>query len=94
VVVLHKDWKQKQQVDPTCNPPRMESTQSRIFVAASNVDRKKQEGCMNKIKIERTAKLVQEDHRHNSYNILSGAILDNRVWANAMGSQSEGFKIM
>ena len=76
------------------NPPRLEQTQSRIFVPASNVDRKKQEGCMNKIKIERTAKLVQEDHRHNTYNILSGASLDNRVWANAMGIQSEGFKIM
>jgi hypothetical protein len=64
----------------------METTHSRIFVAASNVDRNKQEGCMNKIKIERTAKLVREDHRHNTFNILSGARLDNRVWANSMGS--------
>jgi hypothetical protein len=64
----------------------METTHSRIFVAASNVDRNKQEGCMNKIKIERTAKLVQEDHRHNTFNILSGARLDNQVWANSMGS--------
>lgn len=35
----------------------MESTKSRIFEAASNVDRQKQEGCMPKIKIERAVKL-------------------------------------
>lgn len=63
----------------------METSEERIFVAASNVDRKKQEGCMNKIKIERIAKLVQEDHRKINYNILTGEKLDNRVWANAMG---------
>ena len=39
------------------NPPRMETTAARIFVPASNVDRKKEEGCMAKIKIERAAKL-------------------------------------
>jgi len=41
---------------------------------------------MNKIKIERTAKLVQEDHRKINYNILTGGVLENRVWVNAMGS--------
>jgi|688.fasta_scaffold451056_1 hypothetical protein len=40
---------------------------------------------MNKIKIERIAKLVQEDHRERNFNILSGAKLDNKVWINAMG---------
>jgi hypothetical protein len=50
----------------------METTNQRIFVPSSNVDRKKEEGCMNKIKIERAVKLDKEDHREIKYNILSG----------------------
>jgi hypothetical protein len=57
----------------------------RIFVPASNVDRHKEEGCMPKIKIERAAKLDREDTRGRSYNILSGAQIDKKVWLNAMG---------
>lgn len=72
VVVYGSDWKTKKLVDPACNPPRMQTTFTRIFEPASNVDRKKEEGCMNKIKIERAAKLNKEDHRNNSFNILSG----------------------
>ena len=41
----------------------METTKQRIFIPESNVDRKKEEGCMNKIKIERAVKLVQEESR-------------------------------
>ncbi len=66
----------------------MESTQSRIFEAASNVDRQKQEGCMAKIKIERAVKLDQEDKRNRSFNILSGAAIDRNVWIKAMGNQT------
>lgn len=52
---------------------------------ASNVDRKKEEGCMAKIKIERAAKLDVEDKRNRSFNILSGAAIDKKVWLNSMG---------
>jgi hypothetical protein len=71
----------------------MQPTHERIFVAASNVERKKEEGCMAKIKIERTAKLAQEDRRGKTYNILTGATMDNKVWLNSMGNQSNGFII-
>ena len=59
---------------------------------ASNVDRKKEEGCMNKIKIERAQKLVQEDQRGRSYNILSGHATSDKVWVSAMGKQAELLK--
>jgi len=65
----------------------MQTTQERIFVPASNVDRKKEEGCMAKIKIERAAKLDIEDKRNRSFNILSGAAIDKKVWLNSMGDQ-------
>jgi hypothetical protein len=65
----------------------MQTTQERIFVPASNVDRKKEEGCMAKIKIERAAKLEAEDKRNRSFNILSGASIDRKMWMNSMGDQ-------
>jgi len=85
VVFIREDWNAKHPVPTEINPPRNETTSKRIFEAASNVDRTKQEGCMNKIKIERAAKLHQEDMRHRSYNILSGATVEKKVWVNAMG---------
>jgi hypothetical protein len=47
-------------------------TYERIFVPASNIERKAEEGCMKKIKIERSLKLRKEDLRRKDYNILSG----------------------
>lgn len=91
-VDIHETWKNKFAVPLECNPPRTESTQQRIFVAASNVDRKKEEGCMNKIKIERVQKLVKEDTRGRTYDILSGAATSDKVWINAMGKQAEMLK--
>ena len=70
----------------TICPPRSQTTKERLFVAASNVDRRKEEGCMNKIKIERTAKLDGEDRRGKSYNIVTGAVNDRAVWVNSMGA--------
>lgn len=61
VVDIHRDWKRKHMVPECHNPPRLETTQKRIFTPSSNVDRKKEEGCMKKIKIERAVKLDQED---------------------------------
>lgn len=63
----------------------MQTTMQRLFVPASNVDRKKEDGCMNKIKIERAAKLDIEDKRNRSFNILSGATIDKKVWLHSMG---------
>ena len=36
---------------------KKQSSFQRIFEPASNVDRKKEDGCMNKLRIERTHKL-------------------------------------
>ena len=43
---------------------------------------------MAKIKIERADKLAKEDLRGRSYNILSGATIEKKVWVDAMGAQS------
>jgi hypothetical protein len=91
-VDINPAWKSKHSVPPECNPPRTETTHQRIFVPASNVERKKEEGCMNKIKIERAQKLVREDQRGRSFNILSGHATTDKVWINAMGKQADLIK--
>lgn len=47
---------------------------------------------MNKIKIERTTKLDVEDRRGKSFNILTGACVESKVWVNSMGEQANSFK--
>lgn len=93
VIILDSKWKTKAQVPAECCPAREQTTTQRIFVPASNVERKKEEGCMNKIKIERTAKLDLEDRRKKHYNIVTGAAVDPQVWVGSMGKQAEGFKL-
>jgi len=53
------------------------STFQRIFEPANNVDRKPEDGCMNKIKIERSIKLRTEDRKgRKDFNIISGSQFD------------------
>ena len=47
---------------------------------------------MAKIKIERAVKLQKEDYRGRSFNILSGATIDKKVWVDAMGEQASLLK--
>ena len=55
IVELSYNWKSK---DPVKTSPfKSQSSHERIFVPASNVERAKEDGCMNKLKIERTYKL-------------------------------------
>lgn len=49
------------------------NTHERLFLPASNVERKKEDGCMNKLKIERSLKLREEDNKGKAFNILTGA---------------------
>lgn len=52
VVEITENWKSKNRVD--ASEIKQQSSYERIFIPASNVERKKEEGCMNKLKIERT----------------------------------------
>jgi hypothetical protein len=86
VVNIIDNWKTKKQVTdcPIANMP----THERIFVPANNVERKKEDGCMNKIKIERTLKLRQEDFKgRGKFNILTGAEQGDSGWIGSFGKQ-------
>ena len=67
----------------------------RLFEPADNVDRKSEDGCMKKIKIERSAKLRQEDTRgHNHFDIISGKSHTDQYWIKAFGQQAKDAKMI
>ena len=84
VIILDSKWKTKAQVQPELCPARMQTTKERLFMpptssAVANAP-KKEEGCMPKVKLERTLKLDKEDRRQKTYNILSGATVEASQW--------------
>ena len=84
VVSISDKWKSKSPVKDS----RFHSFNSheRLFVAASNVDRQKEDGCMNKLKIERSIKLRTEDFKNRGkYDIVSGVEQKDDAWINAFG---------
>ena len=49
------------------------NTHQRLFVPADNVERKAEDGCMKKIKLERSLKLRNEEFKNRpKYDIVSG----------------------
>ena len=71
VVQLAESWKSKGAVRNSSI--KHYNTHERLFMAADNVARVKEEGCMNKIKIERSIKLRQEEFKNRSkYDIVTG----------------------
>ena len=55
VVAMVETWKSKGQIRNSS--VKKYNTHERLFVPADNVERKKEDGCMNKIKVERSIKL-------------------------------------
>lgn len=63
----------------------------RLFQPVSNVDRKPEDGCMKKIKLERSLKLRKEDIRDRNYNILSNNQRTETDWINSFGDQTNHY---
>jgi len=83
VIEIVDTWKSKKQI-----PEARKNSHERIFEPASNVNRQKEEGCMNKIKIERSVKLRDEEIRGRKFNILTGAT-DKESWKDCFGEQKK-----
>lgn len=64
-------------------------TKERFCQPASNVKREPEDGCMKKIKIERSLKLHREDMRGRETNLLSNGAQDSGAWINSFGNQKE-----
>lgn len=72
-------------------PHDNESTFKRIFVAASNIERNAEDGCMKKIKIERSLKLRQEDTRGRSTDLITNTNSEENSWLNSFGGQKDKY---
>jgi len=87
VVDINYLWKKKSIVKGS---QAENDTYSRIYVSASNVERAPEEGCMKKIKLERSLKLRKEDLRSRDYNIISNVDDPERNWLESFGDQKVG----
>jgi hypothetical protein len=64
-------------------------THKRIYEPASNIERVPEDGCMKKIKIERSLKLRREDFRTKTTNVLTNCNEPEQVWIDSFGVQKE-----
>lgn len=87
VVAVSDGWKTKGGVADS--RIKKFNTHERLFVAANNVDRQPEDGCMKKIKIERSLKLRQEDFKNRpKYDIVSGVASPDSAWVDSFGKQA------
>jgi arylamine N-acetyltransferase len=82
IIDIGDKWKAKHNVDDSSAKL---NTYQRIFVPASNIERQPDEGCMKKIKIERSLKLRQEDLRNRNFNVLTNNQEPENNWINSFG---------
>ena len=65
------------------------NTHQRLFVPADNVERQPEDGCMKKIKIERSLKLRQEEFKNRpKYDIVNGTDQGDAAWIDSFGKQA------
>lgn len=65
------------------------STYARIYEPASNIERNQEDGCMKKIRIERSLKLREEDDRSKGFNPLTNNQNKESTWLDSFGKQKD-----
>ena len=69
--------------------PDHQDTFKRMFMPASNVDRNNEDGCMRKIRIERSLKLRQEDTRGRASDLISNVKHEDHIWIDSFQDQKD-----
>ena len=86
VVEVSDVWKSKGAVRNSSI--KQYNTHQRLFVPADNVERKPEDGCMKKIKLERSLKLRNEEFKNRSkYDIVTGTDQGDANWLDSFGKQ-------
>jgi hypothetical protein len=65
------------------------NTHQRIYEPASNIERKPEDGCMKKIKIERSFKLRREEIRNKDYDVITNNVQNENDWLDSYAGQRE-----
>lgn len=86
IVDIQDKWKRLHHVSGASSSL---DTHERIYMPASNVNRTPEEGCMKKIKIERSMKLRKEDIRNRDFNVVSNNQEPESVWIDSFQGQKE-----
>ena len=83
IVDISENWKKRKIVGgPIASP----DTFKRIYSPASNVNREPEDGCMKKIKIERSLKLRKEDLRGKKTNVITNNQEIEENWLGSFGN--------
>ena len=86
VVEVSDVWKSKGSVRNSSI--KQYNTHQRLFVPANNVERQPEDGCMKKIKLERSMKLRNEEFKNRSkYDIVTGTEQADAAWLDSFGKQ-------
>ena len=89
VLDIGDKWKHKSPVKD--NMLKTLNSYQRIYEAASNIDRQPEDGCMKKIRIERSLKLRKEDFRNRTFNPITNNAEDDASWLQSYGGQKEQY---
>jgi hypothetical protein len=87
VVDISDKWRNKKIISE--NPLCSINTYERLYVPASNIERKPEDGCMKKILIERSLKLRREDFRSKNYNVITNNVEQEGDWMNSFSNQKD-----
>ena len=88
MVDINEKWKTKNVVQGS---QAELDTHKRIYQFASNIDRTPEDGCMKKIKLERSLKLRKEDLRNRTFNVITNSEEPENNWLNSYGNQKETY---
>ena len=87
IIAVSDNWKSKGTVRNSVI--KNYNTHQRLFVAADNVERAPEDGCMKKIKIERSLKLRNEEFKNRpKYDIVTGVNQSDSAWVDSFGKQA------
>ena len=81
VIDISDKWKRKlHEFEGAAGTLSKVNTYERQVVPASNVKREAEDGCMKKIKLERSLKLHREDARGRETNLITNNLEGRNVW--------------
>lgn len=62
-------------------------TYEKLFESVSNINREPEDGCMKKVRLERSLKLRKEDKRSIGNDIISNVQMNEQKWIDSYGHQ-------
>ena len=78
----------------TKNPLARLNTNDRLYKPASNIERQPDDGCMKKIRIERSLKLRKEEIRQRDYDPIANTKVNENDWLDSFSTSNQRETVM